>query len=87
MAADLRRSHFKVTGRDLRLTDDGLERAALDLAVIRHDNGDSGIVRLFLHCNVAASLPDGFEPVICENRTNLLAGQNAELTQRLPLAG
>lgn len=87
MAADLRRSHFEVAGRDLRLTDDGLKRAALDLTVIRHDNGDSGIVRLFLHRDVAASLPDGFEPVICENRTNLLAGQNAELTQRLPLAG
>jgi len=85
-AGDLRRSNFEVAGRDLRLTDDGLERAALDLIVIRHNDGDSGIVCLFLHYDVAASLPDGFEPVICENSANLVAGQDAELTQQLPLA-
>ena len=62
-AADLRRSHFEDAGGELRLTYDRLERAALDLVVIRHDDGDSGIVCLLLHHDVAASLPGHSAPV------------------------
>ena len=83
----MRRSYLEVAGRNLRLTDDRLQRAALDLIVIRHDDGDSGIVCLLLHHDVATSLPDKLELMICENSAHFVAGQDAELTQRLPLAG
>lgn len=81
------KSSDEVTDGNLRLTNNGLERAELDLVVIGHNDGDRGIFCLFLHHDMAASLSDGFESMLCENSTNLAAGQDAKLTQQLPLAG
>ena len=78
----LSRFALEQLSRELRLTNDRMQRAEAKLFVIGNRNRNRRFTSAFLHHDMTATPANFSEPVCNKNRTDLRAGNDAELTQR-----